>query len=347
MSTAITDDFTPEVVELSVLLEMAAATLRAAGLPDEHARWMADWLVDSDLNGVHTHGLRLLPTYLDRALNGGIAVQPRITMTSRRTAVLSVDGDNGFGQVVATATMRELIERAREVGAVTATVHNSNHLGALSYLARMATSERMFVFACQNTRNNTVPFGGRGPGLGNNPLVWAMPIDEDHSVVLDMACSETARGRLKLAQDRGESIELGWAVDEDGNPTTDPARALKGALMPFGRHKGSGIAFFSGAMSGVLSGANFGTGLPSPLDYGAPVRSMGHFISVVDIEALLPWADYVPRMADYISQVRASVPAAGGETPISLPGERSAANRIRAAAEGVPVERRILRLLKP
>lgn len=345
MSTVTTDDFTPELVEFSELLEMASATLRSAGLPDEHAEWMAGWLVDSDLNGVHTHGLRLLPTYLDRARHGGIAVNPEILMTSRRAAVLTVDGGNGFGQVVATATMHELIARAREVGAVTATVHNSNHLGALSYLARMATAERMFVFACQNTRNNTVPHGGRGPGLGNNPLVWAMPLDDDHSVVLDMACSQTARGRLKLAQDRGESIELGWAVDADGNPTTDPQRALRGALMPFGGHKGSGIAFFSGAMSGVLSGANFGTGLPSPSDYSEPARSMGHFISVVDIEALLAWEEYVPRMADYVSQVRASVPAGSGDSPVSLPGERSANNRETAAASGVPVERRILRLM--
>jgi LDH2 family malate/lactate/ureidoglycolate dehydrogenase len=224
-------------------------------------------------------------------------------------------------------------------GTVTATVLNSNHLGALSYLARMATAQRMFVFACQNTRNNLVPWGGRRPVMGNNPMVWGLPLAGDEAMVLDMASSRTANGRLKLAKDRGESIELGWAVDPDGNPTADPALGLRGGLMPFGEHKGSGIAIFAGALSGVLSGANFGATLPAQDDYDNPVRSLGHFIYLVDVEALLPWEEYVSRMSRYLAEIKSAGSA------VSLPGERSTANRAKAQAAGVPVERRLLRFM--
>lgn len=339
------DDFTEETVDAESLHQLVVSKLCRVGLPGKHATWMAEWLIDSDLNGVRTHGLRLLPGYLDRARHGGINVNPEISIYGPRDALLTVDGDNGFGQVVATATMHAMIDRVRATGTVAATVHNSNHLGALSYLARLATAERLYVFACQNTRNNTVPFGGRRAGVGNNPLVWALPLDGDNAVVLDMACSESARGRLKLAKDRGESIDPRWAVDADGNPTTDPARALEGALLAFGGHKGSGIAFFSGALSGVLSGANFGTDLPAPDDFGSPVRSMGHFISVVDIEALMPWTDYLTRIEQYVSEAKASGPADETGGPVLLPGERSHANRSQRRSAGVPVERRVMRLL--
>lgn len=338
------DDFTDELVDHATVVELAATTLCKIGMPDEHARWMAEWLVESDMNGVRTHGLRLLPQYVERARHAAINVRPSIRITSSRSAVITVDGDNGFGQVVATATMNDMIERARQTGTVSGTVRNSNHLGALAPLARMATTARLFVFAAQNTTNNTVPWGGTRPAIGNNPVAWGLPVDNAAAIVLDMACSETARGRLKLAKDRGESIDIGWAVGPDGRPTTDPAAALQGGLMPFGGHKGSGIAVFSGALSGVLSGANFGSQLPKSDDYTG-ARSMGHFFYVADIEAFLPWDEYVSRMTEYVTEIRESSSPVDDRSPITLPGERSADNRSRAGREGVPVERRLLRFM--
>lgn len=313
-----------------------AARLVDEGLPHEHAAWTADWLIDSDLAGVASHGLRQLPRYVERIREGGTNPRPAMAVVRGRDAAFVVDGDNGLGPVVATWTMRRLLERSRRVGASTATVFHSNHLGALASLARMAAAERMAVFACQNTRRNTIVWGGRHPGLGNNPVMWGLPRADGRCAVLDIASSRMSQGAVKHADNHGLSLPEGMALDHQGEPTTDPAAALRGGLMPFGEHKGSGIAFFAGALAGVVAGASFGRAVPSPSDMSR-ARSIGHFISVVDITALMDWDDYLERFEAYITDVK----TAGDGTldpAVRVPGERAEVQRQRSLTEGIVVE---------
>jgi len=319
------------------------ARLVADHVPEEHANWTADWLIDSDLTGVVSHGLRQLPRYVERMRNGGTNPQPEMTIVRGREAAFVVDGDNGLGPVVATWTMHRLIERARSVGASTATVFHSNHLGALAYLARLAAAERMAVFACQNTRRNTIVWGGRHAGLGNNPVMWGLPLANGASAVLDIASSRMAQGNVKHAENRGLTLPEGMALDEHGEPTTDPSAALRGGLMPFGEHKGSGIAFFAGALSGVLSGANFGRAVPNPSDF-SQARSIGHYIAVVDVEALIDWDVYLERFDEYVTDVKTG-PDGAVDAAVRVPGERAHAQRQQAEADGILVEDAVAALL--
>lgn len=309
--------------------------LVADGLPDDHAAWTADWLIDADTAGVATHGLRQLPRYIDRIRRGGTNPRPEMAIVRGRDAAFTVDGDNGLGPVVATWTMHHLAERAERVGSSTATVFHSNHLGALSYLARLAAAERLAVFACQNTRRNTIVWGGRHAGLGNNPVLWGLPLADGGSLILDIATSRIAQGSVKEAQRLGVPLPPGSALDRDGEPTTDPSAALRGGLMPFGEHKGSGIAFIAGALSGALSGANFGMSVPDPSD-ASRARSIGHFISVVDVEAMMDWATWLERIDEYITDVRTG--PNGPDPQVRVPGERSEEARRQAAEHGITIE---------
>lgn len=313
------------------------------GVPDEHATWTADWLIDSDLAGVASHGLRQLPRYVERIREGGTNPRPEMAIVRGRDAAFVVDGDNGLGPVVATWTMQHLVERAQRVGASTATVFHSNHLGALAYLARMAAAERMGVFGCQNTRRNTIVWGGTHPGLGNNPVMWGLPRADGRCAVLDIASSRMSQGAVKHAHNHGVALPEGMALDQNGQPTTDPAAALRGGLMPFGEHKGSGVAFFAGALAGVLTGANFGRAVPSPSDMTQP-RSIGHFISLVDVTVLMDWDDYLDRFEAYVADVKTTGDGAFDET-VRIPGERAEAQRERSRAEGILLEDSVVALL--
>lgn len=317
--------------------------LTLEGVSADHARWTADWLIDSDLAGVATHGLRQLPRYVERIRRGGTNPRPAPSIVRGRDAAFVADGDNGLGQVVATWTMHELIERAHRVGAATAHVFHSNHLGALAYLGQLAASERMVVFASQNTRPNTIAWGARHAGLGNNPVMWGLPRADGRTIVLDIASSRMSQGAVKFAELHGETLPEGMALDAHGHPTTDPTAALRGGLMPFGEHKGSGIAFVAGALAGVLPGANFGRGVPSPSDMSQP-RSIGHFISVVAIEAVIDFDDYLARIEGYVTDVKTDR-AGTVDGSVRVPGERADEHRQRALAQGIVVEDAVAALL--
>ena len=217
------------------LQAFVGSLLSALGLPEQHARDTAQALVDADLAGRGTHGVRLLPPYVARLRNGAIAVSSELRVLFRTGAVSVLDGGNGLGQVVAAWSVRHSIEVARELGAAVTTVRRSNHLGALGSFTRTAAEQGLVCFLTQNTRANMAPAGGRQAAVGNNPFSFAVPAP-DFPVVLDLSCSAVARSNIDLAAERGEPIPQGWALDPDGRPTTLPTelerslRALAGEL---------------------------------------------------------------------------------------------------------------------
>lgn len=312
----------------------AVALLSALGLSEQHAQDTATALVDADLAGASTHGVRLLPPYAARLRDGAIAAAPRLRVLSRTGAVSVLDGDNGLGQVVAAWAVRHSIGVARETGAAVTTVRRSNHLGALGSFTRTAAEQGMVCFLTQNTRANMAPAGGRQAAVGNNPFSFAVPA-RDFPVVLDLSCSAVARSNIDLAAERGVPIPEGWALDPEGRPTTDPQQGLLGAVLPFAGHKGSGLAVVMGALAGALSGANFGAAVPPLSDYSRE-RDLGHFLLVVDVAALGDPDELIGRVHDYVGEISGS-PTVPGVDRVRVPGERAGARRQALLAEGIVV----------
>jgi LDH2 family malate/lactate/ureidoglycolate dehydrogenase len=236
------------------LRERAAAALSAAGAAPAHAAATADILVEGDLMGLGTHGVLRLLTYCERLRLGGINARAEIDVERRAPSLAVVDGDDGLGPAVAMAALDAGFAMAEETGIAYLGCRRSHHLGALAPYGLKAC-ERGFVLACGTNASPTIaPWGGREARLGNNPLSIAAPCPDAPHFILDMAMSVAARGKIRKALDEGGSIPEGWAVDAAGRPTTDPAAALGGFLLPFGGHKGSGLSQAVDLLSAVLSG---------------------------------------------------------------------------------------------
>jgi LDH2 family malate/lactate/ureidoglycolate dehydrogenase len=306
----------------------AEAILRTLRMPEEDAAEVVRALLDADMCRIRTHGLRLLPSYLGRLQAGALNPEPNITIEHRDRAISVIDGDDGFGQVVARYALDHGMELVETHGVAVVTVRHSNHLGALGYLTGLAASRGTFAFIGQNTRDNTVPAGGVRAGVGNNPFSLALPTGFGPPMVLDISCSIAAKNTLYRAAERDEPIPEGIAIDENGHPTTDAHAALRGAMLAFGGHKGAGLAMLIGALSAILPGANVGPGVPGPDDYSRE-RGLGHFILLMDTADLPAQPTYAARMRTYIDDIKRAGP------DVRYPGERSAANREDAMRSGV------------
>jgi LDH2 family malate/lactate/ureidoglycolate dehydrogenase len=336
------------------LVEFASTAFARAGMGADDARLTATSLVMADLRGVTTHGLVRLPVYV-RNLRDGTAdpgAQPEVLRESGGTAL--VDGQNAMGQVVSARAMELAIAKARQVGVGAVTVRNSNHFGTCAHWALMAAEQGMIGIASTNGSAAMAPTGGLEMLVGNNPLAIAAPSDEPYPVVLDMALTVVARGRIRLAQMNGEAIPLGWGLDKQGQPTTDPAAALTGSLLPVGGYKGYGLAVMVDLLTAVLSGAalspeleNMGFTLnqsdeklvKGPLEPGV---GTGHFFLALDVQQLMPLAEFKRRASAYAAMLHAA-PRADGVERIYLPGEIEWRTEQDRRANGIAYEASLVR----
>jgi LDH2 family malate/lactate/ureidoglycolate dehydrogenase len=229
--------------------------------------------------------------------------------------------------------MRLTLDRAASGGHGAVAVRNSSHCGAMAYFALQAVPERCIGFAATNAGINMMPTGGREKLVGNNPMAYAIPTGREAPFVLDMATSVVAGGKLDVARIRGEPIPLGWALDKDGRPTTDPVAARQGALLPLGGPKGYGMAIVLDVLCGVLSAGRFGKGLG--------MRGSSHFFEAIQIEAFTPYDDFLARMGELVDQLHACPPAEGS-AGVVLPGEPEHHLRTHRLREGLPLEPTLL-----
>lgn len=304
------------------LSSQAVSIAIAAGVPAPDAEILADCLIKTDLRGTATHGLSRLPVYVQRIRKGLIDPQAPLHVERTRPSCLLVDAANGLGQVQAVKTLRELEPVAREQGTATATIRNSGHFGSLSWYCDYAAQRGMILLAATNCEPSMVPTGGRAPFFGTNPVAASFPTGKGFNVTIDLATSKVARGNIIAANKQGTSIPEDWALDADGNPTTDPAAAMAGAVLPMAGHKGYALALLVEVLSGVLAGAAVGPEISSM--YAGPQRpqGVGHFFTLMDIAAFMPPETFRSRMDAMIDAVKA-VPRAPGVDEILVPGERS------------------------
>lgn len=333
------------------LLEFATAACVARGMADEDARVTAEALVSTDLRGVMTHGLVRLPVYLEN-------LEKRKAVAGARPAVLSedggtalIDGRAAMGQVAGAFAMDTAIRLAQVNGVGTVAVRNSNHLGACAFYAMRAAEAGMVGIAMTNGSSAMAPWGGVEARVGTNPFALAAPGPEGGEmccpVVLDIAMTVGARGKIKMAQLRGESLPPDWAFDALGLPTRDPLAALGGSVAPMAGHKGYGLAVFVDLLTAALSGAALSPELENmgfTGDDRQPVRGTeepgvgtGHWMLAVDVTRFLPLEAFRRRVRGYAAILRAAgtAPWADG---IYLPGEIECRLEIERRAAGVPYE---------
>jgi LDH2 family malate/lactate/ureidoglycolate dehydrogenase len=298
------------LIQAANLKGYVAAVGGALGLSDEHARIMADTLVEADLRSVHTHGVNALTGYARRVQGGGANPRPNVRVVKQTMGIAVVDGDAGLGQVVAHFAMEKAIERARESGIGAVAVRNSSHFGAAAFYAAMALKHDMIGFATTSAGNRIAPIGGKTPVVGNNPLAWAIPAGQEQPFLLDMAQSVVAAGKLGMAARKGERIPFGWALDKEGRPTDDPKAGSEGLLVPIGGPKGFGLAIVMDVLSGALSGAALGRDLAKTHTPGAPSK-IGHFFLAIDVGQFSPIDEFKARIDRMIRDVKDSEKAEG------------------------------------
>jgi LDH2 family malate/lactate/ureidoglycolate dehydrogenase len=322
-------------IDADRLRAFGTAVYETIGVPADRAALVADTLVQADLWGHQSHGVMRMPWYAARVRSGACNAAATPTFEVDSGAIAVIDGHDGLGQAISAYAMGEAIRRAKTFGMCAIAVRNSGHFGTAMYYTLMAAREGCIGFLTTNTSPAMAPWGGRRKGVGNNPWSWASPGGNHPPMVLDIANTAVARGKIYLANKRGESIPNTWALNEQGVPTTDPAEAVKGMIQPMGQHKGYAISVAMDMLAAVLSGSPFGTQVVGPM-MPEGRSGAGHFMIVLNIAAFQPLESFGKRMDDYIAQLKAT-PLAEGASEILYPGEMEARNDKRHRAEGVQI----------
>ena len=315
------------------LRDFAAEVYRCHAVPEADARLCADTLVQADLWGHQSHGVMRLSWYVDRLRSGVCAADARPDLVVDAGAVAVMDGHDGMGQALTARAMEQAIERAKAHGIGAVALRNSGHFGTAMYFTLMAARAGCVGFLATNASPSMAPWGGREKRVGNNPWSWAAPAGRHAPMVLDIANTGVARGKIYLAKQKGLPIPEGWALDAAGAPTTDPAAAIDGIVLPMAGHKGYAIAVVMDMLSGILSGSGSGTGVAGP--YQAQKRSgAGQFMLALDIGKFQPAEAFAARMEAMIAELKA-VPLAQGSDAVFYPGEIEARNDVRNRRDGL------------
>ena len=310
-----------------VLSRFAAALLEAAGAPPDNAALVAEALVDADIEGLASHGLLQLPMYLERIAQGSVNPTAKGEIVVDAGARLTLDAQNALGHVTAERACEIAIARAVEHGVAIVAVRNAFHVGAAGRFARRITLAGKIGIVMANTRPMLPAPGGAEAVVGNNPLAIAVPASGE-PIVLDLAMSAGAMGKVRLAASKGEPIPEGWAQTAEGLPTRDAAEAIKGVLLPAAGAKGFGLAVMVDLLAGGLSAGGIGAEV-QPLygDLSKPYQSANLFMAI-EIEGMRPLAEYERAAADFSDRIRQSKPSPGA-APIRLPGDRAVEARRR------------------
>ncbi|MDO9707427.1 Ldh family oxidoreductase [Paracraurococcus lichenis] len=324
-------------VTVEQLRDFIAGVYQAVGVPEEQAGIVAGLMAQADLIGADGHGVFRLPQYVRRIRAGGMNPKAVPHIVQERPGAALVDGDNGLGHLATQLAALTAIEKARTQGVAWCGVRNGNHAGPASLYARMVQEAGMIgLYLAVGSANHLPPWGGLELLLSTNPIAVAVPAGEEPPIVLDMATTVAAYGKVKVKAQRGETMPEGWMIDREGRPLTDPKRANEGLLLPIGGYKGYGLALIFGLLAGTLNGAAMGRDV---VDFNADdttVTNTGQAVLAIDIAAFGDPAAFRAQVDRLARDIRGSQRLPGVDR-IWLPGEQSRLTRLRREAEGVPV----------
>lgn len=314
------------------LQEFTKQVFMKVGMPEQDAAIEAELLVWANLRGVDSHGVLRIPWYVDHVDKGFMNPKPNIRIEKETPATLLIEGDRAFGPVVTVFAMKKVIEKARQVGIGWALLRNITHQGAMAYYPLMAVKENMAGIAWVCSPPNMAPFGAKAAGVHNSPISIAVPAKNRKPVVLDMATSVAAGGKLMLARDKNIPIPLGWALNKNGEPTTDPFDAP--ILLPAGGPKGSGLAIMFECLSSIM----VDNALQEPVLKGK--KSYGHnqngVVAAINIATFTDVEKYKATIDSYVDGIKA-LPKAEGFTEIMVPGEPEDRTFEERSKYGVPL----------
>jgi uncharacterized oxidoreductase len=330
----------------ATLRAQMASILAAAGSSAEEARTVADNLVLANLSGHDSHGVGMVPRYVDAVLEGGLTPNAGVKVTLDGGALLALDGQRGYGQVVGEQAMALGMARARQAGSCIMALANAHHLGRIGHFAEMATQQGMVAIHFVNvmSRPTVAPWGGADGRFGTNPCCIGVPLKGREPFLLDFATSRVAQGKMRVAHNEGRRVEPGYLLDPRGLPTTDPGvvvvpqtrdagAGLFGALLPFGEHKGYGLAVACELLGGALTGS--GT-WHRPADTARAVVN-GMLTILIDPHKLGTDASFEREALAFIDWLRQSPPAPGSDG-VRLAGEPEREARALREREGIAID---------
>jgi LDH2 family malate/lactate/ureidoglycolate dehydrogenase len=336
------------LVTESFLRKFTENIFLSMGCSDAHAKLAADVLLKSDMRGIDSHGVARLTGYARLWEKKRINTKPDIKIIHETATTATVDGDAGLGLVVAPFAMQIAIEKAEKYGSGWVSVRNSNHFGIAGYHTLMAVEKDMIGFAMTNASPLVSPTFSAERLLGTNPMCYGFPSGKYPPVIVDMATSAAANGKLEIAQRLGKSVPEGWIQDKQGNPSIDP-HALKsgGALLPLGSdrehgsHKGFGLSATVDILSAVLSGANYGPWVPPFVAFleppNDPVGSgIGHFLGALRVDGFRPVEEFKSHMDNWIERFKSSK-TIDPDQKVIIPGEPETEAEVDRKINGIPL----------
>lgn len=319
--------------------------MEAVDVPPADAKIIGELMIRADLQGSEGHGIFRLPQYIRRIKGGAVNVKPKIKVAREAAGMALIDGDNGMGHLVMRFATEKVIEKAKTAGVAWVGIKWSNHAGPASLYASMPVAHDMVgLYLAVGNANHLPPWGGIDMLLSTNPIAVALPAGKEQSIVLDMATTVAAYGKVKTKAQRGEMMPEGWMMDREGKSLTDPKRSSEGFLLPIGGYKGYGLALIFGMLAGTLNGAAMGKDV---VDFNADdttPTNTGHVIVAINIEAFQPVAEFKQAADVLVRDIRNSRKLPGVER-IHIPGEGSHAARADRLKNGVPMPEALLAAL--
>ncbi len=305
-------------IRICIVDLVAREVLRSIGVNDESIDILADTFHYADKRGLNSHGVGRLPLYVHKIKAGHLNPVSEIEIVTDQGAVTVLDAHNGFGQIAGVRALDEGMVKAEKYGVGIVGVRNSNNFGAAGYFGSKATERGYIALIFANAAPAIAPTGGKKPIFGTNPICYAFPgTDKNTSIILDMAVTAVARGKIRLAAKNNEKIPFGWAVDKNGNPTDDPMKAIEGLLLPIGDYKGYGLALLVDFLAGLLTGSEYSGGV-KPLGNMQSDSGNGHMFILINKSFFLSAEEY----ADRIDHLWHSVKECGEEGSVFMPGEQ-------------------------
>jgi L-2-hydroxycarboxylate dehydrogenase (NAD+) len=333
----VSKDHDPPRVSADALKAFIARAFKAVGIPAADAATLGELITTADLRGTDTHGVFRLPQYCRRILAGGVKARPNIRVIAERASTALVDGDNGMGHLVMKFAAETAIAKARATGVGWVGARMSNHAGPAALYAMMPLAHDMIgLYFAVGSNNHLPPWGGIESLLGTNPLAVAIPAQDEPAVVMDMAPTVAAYGKVRLKASRGEAMPVGWMIDRQGKPLTDPKRADEGSLLPIGDHKGYALSLIIGLLAGVLNRAAFGRDIVDFVKQPAAATNTGQAVVALSVEAFAPVAAFKRSVDVAVRTMRESQRLPGVER-IWLPGEQSHMKEIDRRKNGIPL----------
>jgi len=328
-------------IELKKLFEISSSVLTNHGVPEDQAQIISDTIVYAHASGKNTHGATRLGIYVSKIKSGFMNPDTKLNELSEKGVIGVYDAGHGFGQVAAYRAVEKSIEKAKLYGVGISSVRHSNNFGTAAYFAKMATDAGKIALIFTNSAPAIAPWGGNKPIFGTNPIAAGFPTHEGSpQIILDMAVSNVARGKIRLAAKKGEKIPFGWALDPDGELTDDPNLAIKGSMVPIGEHKGAGLSLIVDLFAGLLTGAAFAGGV-KPLNTLDDYSNYGHLFMVIDPKFFMDSGSYNERMKHLIETIKSD----SGVNEIFLPGEQSH-NNSEQNKETVEISQNVFKEIK-